>query len=79
MKTRRRLRLLVILSILGAVPLAVALVLPLIEPPQSVDFAKVAEVAKSYPNFTLQQHRAVMSEIRSAQHPLWKTLPASIR
>src|SRR5580693_1708422 len=73
-KPLRLIRLIVTLSIVGAVPIAAALMLPLIEPPQSVDFAKVATVAKSYPNFTLQQQRAVMAEIRSEQHPLWKTL-----
>jgi hypothetical protein len=35
----------------------------LIEPAPSVDFAKVTAVAKSFPNFTLQQHRAIMSEL----------------
>jgi len=73
-KTRRPLRLVVIISIVGAATIAAALVLPLIEPPQSVDFAKVAKVAKSYPSFTLQQQRAIMTEIRSEQHPLWRTL-----
>ena len=34
----------------------------------NVDYAKVAAVAKLYPNFTLEQHRAVMAEIRSQRH-----------
>jgi len=74
MKPRRLLRLIVVLSVVGAVTIAAALMVPLIEPPQSVDFAKVTAVAKSYPNFTVQQQRAVIAEIRSEQHPLWKTL-----
>ncbi len=78
-RTRRRVRPIAILSIVGAVPIAAALMLPLIEPPQSVDFARVAAVAKAYPNFTVRQQRAVMAEIRSEQHPLWKTLPMAGR
>ncbi len=80
--TNRRLRfarLVAAMSIVGAVPVTVALMVPLIEPPQSVDFAKVAAVARSYPNFTVQQQKAVMAEIRSEQHPLWKTLPMAGR
>jgi hypothetical protein len=52
MKTHSLLRRIVILAIAGATTIAAALMVPLIDPPQSVDFAKVAEVAKSYPNFT---------------------------
>ena len=74
MKTRRPFRPILVLSIVGAVTIAAGLMVPLIEPPQSVDFAKVAAVAKSYPNFTLEQQRAVMREIRSEQHPSWRTL-----
>jgi hypothetical protein len=78
-KTPRRLQFMVILAVVGAVPIAAGLMVPLIEPPQSVDFWKVAAVANSYPNYTVQQHRAVMAEIRSEQHPLWKTLPMTGR
>jgi len=73
-KAGRLVRLMVILSVIGGLPIAAALMVPVIEPPQSVDFAKVAAVAKSYPNFTLQQQQAIMTEIRSEQHPSWRTL-----
>jgi hypothetical protein len=78
-KAHRLIRLIVILCMVGALPIAVALVLPLVQPAQSVDFAKVAAVAKLYPDFTLEQHRAVMAEIRSEQHPLLRTLTLAER
>jgi hypothetical protein len=78
-KTRRPLRLVVIISIVGALTFAAALMPSLIEPPPSVDFAKVNAVAKSFPNFSVQQHRAFMSEVRAEQHPLSKKLPKAVR
>jgi hypothetical protein len=46
-----RSRLIGIPPIVGALTIAAALMPSLIEPPQSVDFAKANAVAKSFPNF----------------------------
>lgn len=77
--SRLLLRLVAVLSIVAIVPVAGAPVVSLIEPAPSVDFARVTAVAKSFPNFTLQQHRAIMSELRAEQHPIAKTLSKAAR
>ena len=65
---------LVILA-LGAAVLAPAK----LSDPDYIDPAPLAAATQRGPHFTLEQNRALLRQVRTQQHPLWRTLPPIVR
>src|SRR5215475_14082152 len=68
------LRILLLAILITAVASAFVLT-SLLKSPVRANRVDLAAVARMYPNFTLEQHMAILSAIRSQLHPAWREMP----
>jgi hypothetical protein len=80
MKTRNLRLSLIVIGVIAILPAAAAILLPaMLAGSPTINWSRVAAVARQHTNFTVEQRQAVIREIRAEEHPLWKTLSPAAR
>ncbi len=69
----RYLRILLLVLVITAAGAGLALT-ALLKSPVNANRVDLAAVARMYPNFTLEQHMAIVSAVRSQLHPAWREM-----